>query len=243
VTFDGHFEPRHAYPPLPRVADEGTVTEPPRSLDRFIIALAADDPSQLEAAWRGFVAEHTRLLLHVARSVFKTHDEVMDAYAYILEELRANDCRRLREFATDPRSRLSTWLVVVGRRLCLDFYRRRYGRDHGGTSRDQRAMRRRLQDLIVEDVEVHELPATRMVGADLLMRQMELRNALDRALEEVGVSDRLLLRLRFDDELSAQEIARLLGFSSAFHVYRRVNALLARLRRSLEAQGIESAAP
>jgi DNA-directed RNA polymerase specialized sigma subunit len=51
------------------------------------------------------------------------------------------------------------------------------------------------------------------------------------------------LRLRFDDELSAQEIAHLLGFSSAFHVYRRVNALLARLRRSLEAQGIESALP
>jgi len=40
-----------------------------------------------------------------------------------------------------------------------------------------------------------------------------------------------------------EEIARLLGFSSAFHVYRRVNALLARLRRSLEAQGIESAVP
>jgi RNA polymerase sigma factor (sigma-70 family) len=225
------------------VTDEGTVTEPSRSLDRFITALAGDDPSQLEAAWRVFVAEHTRLLLHVARSVFKTHDEVMDAYAYILEQMRANDCRRLREFATDPRSRLSTWLVVVCRRLCLDFYRRRYGRDHRGTSRDQRAMRRRLQDLIAEDVEIYELPATRTVGAELLMRQTELRNALERALDEVGVSDRLLLRLRFDDELSAQEIAHLLGFSSAFHVYRRVNALLARLRRSLEAQGVENALP
>ena len=225
------------------MADEGTVTEPSRSLDRFIAALATDDSSQLEAAWRGFVTEHTRLLLHVARSLFKTHDEVMDAYAYILEQLRANDCRRLRDFAANPRSRLSTWLVVVSRRLCLDFYRRRYGRDHGGTAGDQRAMRRRLQNLVGEDVEVHELPATRIVGADMLMRQAELQNALDRALNEVGVSDRLLLRLRFDDELSAQEIARLLGFSSAFHVYRRVNALLARLRRSLEAQGIESALP
>ena len=242
MTFDGHFEPRHA-PSLPRVADEGIVTNASRSTDRLIAALATDDPSQLEAAWRGFVAEHTRLLLHVARSVFKTHDEVMDVYAYILEQMRANEYRRLREFATDPRSQLSTWLVVVGRRLCLDFYRHRYGRDHGGASRDQRAMRRRLQDLVAEDVEVHELPATRIVGADLLMRQTELRNALDRALEEVGVSDRLLLRLRFDDELPAQEIARLLGFSSAFHVYRRVNALLARLRRSLESQGIESAVP
>jgi RNA polymerase sigma factor (sigma-70 family) len=242
VTFDGHFEPRHPFV-LPPAADDGTVTQPSRSLDRLITALAAHDPSHLEAAWRGFVADHTRLLLHVARSVFKSHDEVMDAYAFVLDQLRANDCRRLREFANDPRSRVSTWLVVVSRRLCLDFYRRRYGRDHGGESRDQRAIRRRLQDLVAEDVDVHELPATHAVGAELLLRQAELRSALDRALEDVGISDRLLLRLRFDDGLSAQEIARLLGFSSAFHVYRRVNALLARLRRALEAQGIESALP
>jgi len=242
VSFDGHFEPCQSST-LPRVTDDGTVTQPSRSLGHLIGTIDSGDSSEFEAAWRGFVAEHTRLLLHIARSVFKTHDEVMDAYAYILEQMRANDCRRLREFAADPRSRLSTWLVVVGRRLCLDFYRRRYGRDHGGASRDQRAMRRRLQDLVAEDVEMHELPATRMVGAELLVRQTELRSALGRALDEVGVSDRLLLHLRFDDELSAQEIARLLGFSSAFHVYRRVNALLARLRRSLEAQGIESALP
>jgi RNA polymerase sigma factor (sigma-70 family) len=219
------------------------VTQPSRSLERLITAIEAGDPSQIDGPWRGFVADHTRLLLHVARSIFKTHDEVMDAYAFILEQMRANDYRRLREFASDPRSRLSTWLVVVTRRLCLDFYRRRYGRDHGGASRDQRAMRRRLQDLVSEDVEVRDLPATRLLAADLLLRQAELRHALDRALDEVGVSDRLLLRMRFDDDLSAQEIARLLGFSSAFHVYRRVNALLARLRRSLEAQGIESALP
>ena len=225
------------------MADKRTVPQTSRSLERLTVAIEAGDARQVDAAWRGFVADHTRLLLHVSRSVFKTHDEAMDAYAFILEQLSANDYRRLREFASDPRSRLSTWLVVVSRRLCLDFYRRRYGRDHGGTSRDQRTIRRRLQDLVGEDVEVHELPATRMVGADLLMRQTELRNALDCALEEVGVSDRLLLRLRFDDELSGQEIARLLGFPSAFHVYRRVNALLARLRRSLEGRGIESALP
>jgi hypothetical protein len=35
----------------------------------------------------------------------------------------------------------------------------------------------------------------------------------------------------------------LLDFASPFHVYRRVNALLARLRRSLEARGVESSVP
>jgi DNA-directed RNA polymerase specialized sigma subunit len=53
----------------------------------------------------------------------------------------------------------------------------------------------------------------------------------------------LLLRLRFDDDLTAQEIAKLLQFPSPFHVYRRVNALLGVLRRALEQRGFESAVP
>lgn len=214
----------------------------PRSLDRLLGA-GAGDASTLDAAWRAFTAENTRLLLHVARSIFKGHDEVMDAYAFILEQLRADDCRRLKEFAVDPRSKLSTWLVVVARRLCLDLYRRRYGRDRGAESREQRAVRRRLQDLLSEDVEVHAIAATHIDSAELTVRRSELTTALDRALAEVGASDRLLLRLRFDDDLPAQEIARLLGFASPFHVYRRINVLLARLRRGLENQGVRSALP
>jgi DNA-directed RNA polymerase specialized sigma subunit len=53
------------------------------------------------------------------------------------------------------------------------------------------------------------------------------------------VEDRLLLKLRFDDGLSAPEIARLLGFPTPFHVYRRLNALYARLRGGLRERGIE----
>lgn len=219
------------------------MTSLPRSLDRLLNASATGDPGELDAAWRVFAGEHTRLLLHVARSIFKSPDEVMDAYAFILEQLRADNCRRLREFAADPRSRLSTWIVVVVRRLCLDLYRRRYGRDRGDDSREQRVIRRRLQDLLSEDVEVHDLAATPDASAELVLRQSELLSALGRALDEVGASDQLLLRLRFDDDLPAQEIARLLGFASAFHVYRRVNVLLARLRRGLENQGVRSAAP
>jgi RNA polymerase sigma factor (sigma-70 family) len=225
-----------------QVDDCGMVTLP-RSLERLLGPDVIGDSSDLDAAWRTFAAEHTRLLLHVARSIFKRHDEVMDAYAFMLEQLRADDCRRLKEFAVDPRSKLSTWLVVVARRLCLDLYRRRYGRDRGAESRDKRAMRRRLQDLLSEDVEVHAIAVTQIESAELTVRQSELHSALDRALEEVGASDRLLLRLRFEDDLPAQEIARLLGFASPFHVYRRVNVLLARLRRGLEKQGVRSAVP
>jgi len=52
-----------------------------------------------------------------------------------------------------------------------------------------------------------------------------------------------MLKLRFVDDLAAQEIARLLAFPSPFHVYRRLNALFAELRSALHRRGVESAAP
>src|SRR5262249_41817793 len=90
--------------------------------------LAAAEPQGAEGAWGEFVHAHSRLLLHVARSMAKDHDDAMDRFAYLLEQLRRDDCRRLRGFVADGRSKFTTWLVVVARRLCLDYDRRRYGR-------------------------------------------------------------------------------------------------------------------
>lgn len=219
------------------------VTALPRSLDRLLFAHATLDADALDAAWRAFVADHTRLLLHVARSLTSNHDDAMDAYAFMIEQLRSDDFRRLRDFAADPRSKLSTWLVVVARRLCLDLYRRRYGRLGGADSRTQRAVRRRLQDLVGEDFDVREVPAAHGGSAELALRRSELSVALEQVLSTLDPQDRLVLRLRFDGDLTAQEIAKLLGAPSAFHVYRRINALLATLRRDLQRRGIESAVP
>jgi RNA polymerase sigma factor (sigma-70 family) len=219
------------------------VIDLPRSLSRLLSARADDGSDDVDAAWRAFVAEHTRLLLHVARSVSATHDDAMDAYTHVLEQLRENDCRRLREFASDPRCKLTTWLVVVARRLCLDTYRQRYGRRREAENGDQRAMRRRLQDLVAEEIDWHELIAVSGEGAELAVRQTELSEALKQELTRLAPRDQLLLQLRFTDDLTAQEIARLLDFASPFHVYRRVNALLAELRRMLTQRGVESSVP
>jgi RNA polymerase sigma factor (sigma-70 family) len=167
----------------------------------------------------------------------------MDAYAFVLEQLRVDDFRRLREFAADPRSKLSTWLVVVARRLCLDLYRRRYGRSRGPSSNAGRTVRRRLRDLVTEELDFYDLPTVHAGAAELAVREAELYSMLDDALTSLQPQDRLLLRLRFDDDLSAQEIARLLDFPSPFHVYRRLNATLAHLRRVLQGRGVENPVP
>jgi DNA-directed RNA polymerase specialized sigma subunit len=55
--------------------------------------------------------------------------------------------------------------------------------------------------------------------------------------------DRLLLRLRFEGDMTAREIALLLNLPTPFHVYRRLNALLEQLRESLNRRGIQGPDP
>ena len=210
------------------------------SLSRLI---RAGTPQEADAAWRAFVAEHSRLVLHACRSVWRSSDDAMDAYTEVLDHLHADDFRRLREFAVEPRSRVSTWLVVVSNRIAVDLYRRRYGRPGSDAAVEQRRARRRLQDLVAEQLELHEHAAPESDRADTAIRRAELHDALQFALAELAPRDVLLLKLRFADDLPAQAIARILEMPSPFHVYRRLNALLADLRRTLGRRGVESALP
>ena len=216
------------------------VTGLSHSLSRLVEARSA---TESDAAWRAFVAEHSRLVLHVCRSVWHTQDDAMDAYTQVLEHLRDDDYRRLMEFAAHPRSKVSTWLVVVSRRICLDLHRRRYGRAGADGTTEQRRARRRLQDLVAEQLELHDTAAPEAYDSDAPIRHTQLRDALHDALATLAACDLLLLKLRFEDEFPAQEIARLLDYPSPFHVYRRLNALLSALRRTLSRRGVENATP
>lgn len=217
---------------------QGRPTLPPE-LSRLLDA--ADSAAQ-ESAWETFVGAHSRLFLHVARSLERDHDAAMDAYAYVLEQLRQDDLRRLRAYAADGRSKFTTWLVVVIRRLCLDHRRQRYGRaDPQPENREARAARRRLVDLVGDEIDVDRLAASPQRTPMGELEARELRGALAAALAALEPRDRLLLKLRFEDELPAREIAALMGFPSLFHVYRRLNALLDVLRAGLARRGIEGA--
>lgn len=206
--------------------------------------LGAGDDRARDEAWAEFLAAHTRLLLHTARSVTDGHDAAMDAYTYLVEQLRSDDYRRLRAYDPDGRSKFTTWLVVVARRLCLDWHRQRYGRARDTTQprRDARAVRRRIVDLVADDVETASAAAPEEGRPDAALESAELTSALEAALATLASRDRLLIALRFQDDLSANEIATLLGYPTPFHVYRHLNRLLARLRDELRGHATGGAA-
>jgi RNA polymerase sigma factor (sigma-70 family) len=169
----------------------------------------------------------------------------MDAYADLLEQLRCDDFRRLRAYTVRSRCKFTTWLVVVARRLCLDRLRQRYGRRHGTghQSHEAHGVRRRLVDLLAEELDVSELADPADDNPETRLRSSELGGALTEALTALDPRDLLLLKLRFEEGLAAREIGQVMGFATPFHVYRRLNTLLAQLRTALARRGVRDSEP
>lgn len=210
--------------------------------------LNGEDPQTRDDAWRSLLAQHTRLLMESARSVTSEHDGVMDAYAYMLERLRSDDFRPLRQFVADGKVKFSTWLTSVSRHMCVDFYRKRYGRARIGEQSHssveaRREARRRLADLSAAGVDVVTLPASDGADAEEELRLKELNATLAMVLRDLEPRDRLLLKLRFEDGLKLREIASVLDWPTPFHAHRRLDALFDDLRRRLLAKGVDDSKP
>ena len=206
--------------------------------------LHAADSAQRDRAWGGFLNTHSPLILRVARSLGGDYDSAMDRYAYALDQLRQDDFRRLRNYAPEEGGKFDLWLVVVVRRLCLDHYRQRYGRSRsssgaGVEAQAGRIARRGLADLLTSRVEPSTLADTAHLQPDAELAAKERRQALEAALGRLGPRDRLLLKLRFEDDLSAREIAGLMLFSTPFHVYRRLTSVVRALGTLVRQSGIE----
>ncbi len=185
-----------------------------------------------EVAWQRFVEQYSRLMLSVARKVSNDYDVAMDNYTFILEQLRRNNFHKLRSYTADPRCKFTTWLVVVCRRVCIDAERHRSGRVRPGSDVIALKERRSLAQKLASEPTLDTLIASG-VAPDDYTEQREQQTRLDQCLARLEPRDRLLLELRFEHELSAAQIMTLLALPTPFHVYRRVNRLLADLRAAL----------
>lgn len=200
--------------------------------------LTATDEAVKDESWVAFVARYTPLLLHTVHRLVRSYDEAMDRYTYLLEQLSRNDFRRLRAFAAVGPGRFTTWLVVVARRLLVDYHRQRFGRLRLQTAEDPaRAwstclVRRRLIEMIGQELPCIEIgdPSADPEG---MACAAECTAALRQAVQRLDPRDQLLLNLRFDKELGAREIGDVMGFPSQGHVYRRLRVVLASLRQLL----------
>lgn len=202
----------------------------------------------VEAAWSALLERYSRLLLKAVGTLGGNVDARMDRYGHVIGELRRDDFRRLRAYRATAESSFGGWLLVVARRIALDYERARYGRGDRGrsagseASRTARAARRRLVELVGATVDLDALPQD---GADPVVRMAEkqLHECLAQALRGLDSRDRLLIRLRFEDDVAVRDIAEVMGFPTVFHVYHRLRFVLEQIRARLTERGIDGPSP
>lgn len=106
----------------------------------------------------------------------------------------------------------------------------------------ERAPRPRLVE-IGEDAEERFAGSTsadeRVMERDRETRAMSASRAVSDAMASMSREDRVILRMRFAKGASIADIARALGIEQR-PLYRRVETLLAQLRRALEAAGLDA---
>ena len=85
---------------------------------------------ELDGAWAAVARDHDRLIRSVIRRLVDDPDLVEELYGVVVAALTFDQFARLRRYSREDPSgaSMSTWLVVVVRRLVIDWLRREDGR-------------------------------------------------------------------------------------------------------------------
>ncbi len=187
LTESSHTEEEHAYDRLT-----------PQEEAALVEACTAGD----SRAWRELVDTYgprvysaLRYFLRAYRESFPEED-ALNIYQEMFLDLCGNNFRKLKTFHGG--GKLATWLFTVARRQCLDYVR-------------ASTRRKRIRPALTGP-EVLDLGTPLSHRADPLAAS-ENREAVLSALDRLDTRSRLLLVLFYFEDLSYEEIAKVIGIS------------------------------
>jgi RNA polymerase sigma-70 factor, ECF subfamily len=192
--------------------------------------VAASDPALVDAQVQAAIAAgaYTRALELVAHAYldlvfgycFRVLNEDTPRAKDVTQQVFEEVCRGLARYRGE--SSVKTWLLAIAHHQCL--------KEIAASAR-RRNILRQHQD----DVAAH-LHADPPIPAESAVLSQEWLARLTRALDQLDPEDRSILIMRFGvgvpHELSAAEIAQILGISRAA-AYRRLQEALVHLRRRM----------
>jgi len=168
-------------------------------------------------AWERIVRQHWRKVFNLAYKFVGRHDEAED----LTQDIFLKIFKALHTF--DRRANFQTWLISISRNLCIDHYR---------------SVRKERQTM-ARDIDASELsPASPERGPYGQLEELDVRQRIKRALNQLAPTLREAVMLRDLQEFSYQEIAAKLNLPEGT-VKSRINRgrlELARQLRRLQAK-------
>jgi RNA polymerase sigma-70 factor (ECF subfamily) len=166
----------------------------PESESSLIRRIAAGDRSAFESMMR----QYNRRLYRLARSAMRNETDAEDA----LQEAYLSAYRSIGEFRGD--SSLSTWLTRLVLNECMGRLRRS-------------ARRQNVIPMVSSntDIDVDNLPGNDTDPPDKAIGRAQMRALLERKLDELPESFRMVFVLRAVEEMTVEDTAQCLGLNEA----------------------------
>jgi RNA polymerase sigma-70 factor, ECF subfamily len=191
-------------------------------------AYSSDDDRELvRAAQKGdmmafeeLVARHRDKVYARAYGMMRNEDAALD----LSQEAWVKGWQRLRQFQGD--SSFSTWITRIVINLCLDQLRKQ-----------KRQRTDSLEALAEESGGVERQMPVVVINPSAGLEREELRQRIDRALDQLSYEHRTALILHEFQDLEYKEIAKVMGcsigtvMSRLFYARRRMAVLLANLKK------------
>ena len=183
---------------------------------------------------------HLKLIESICLKRFNYSEEGHECYVYVLDKLMENNYARVKAF--QGRSTFKTYLVSITTRLAIDFYRHRYGKTSKKAADDLSVPKKnplkivplKDQEAVPDKKSLEEV----VVDKEVNDTQQRLKALVRSQLADLSPEDRLLLKMKYEDDFKVSEIAKILKQDQK-KTYRKIHALLATFRERISKEGID----
>ena len=173
------------------------------------------------------IKPYLKLIESICLRRFNYTEEGHECYVYVLDKLMEKNYARINAF--QGRSTFKTYLVSITTRLTIDFYNHRYGKTSKKSNPEQPAPKKnRLKIVSITDQEnlsdERRLEETVIDSEDKEVKK-RLEGIVKSHRSELSPEDRLLLKMKYEDNFKVSEIAEILNLDQK-KTYRKINTIL-----------------
>ena len=177
---------------------------------------------------------HIKLIESICLKRFNYSEEGHECFVHVLDRLMENNYARVNAF--QGRSTFKTYLVSITTRLAIDFYRHRYGKISKKSNPEQITSKRSYLK-VVPITDQENLSDEKPLDHIVIKKEDEdagkrLEEILQSLVSDLSPEDRLLLKMKYDDDFKVSEIAALLNLDQK-RTYRKIDAILSSLKEKI----------
>ncbi len=184
------------------------------------------------------VKPYIKLIESICLRRFNYTEEGHECYVYVLDKLMVNNYAMINAFK--GRSTFKTYLFSIVTRLTIDFHRHRYGKTSKKSNPEQPPPKK-LRLKIVSVIDPENMSDEEHLAETVMNREDEeakkrLEGIVKSQLSELSPEDRLLLKMKYEDNFKVSEIAEILKLDQK-KTYRKINTLLSNFKEVFIKEG------